>query len=591
MDRQTTIGFVLIFVLLMAWMYMNAPNESTKQQKATAARIDSAKSELAKPQPLPIPAAKENPGKFFSQRTVGQEQTYRIETELYSAELSTKGGLIRKWDLKKYKTWNGFPVQMVDYRSGGDLNLIFTTSDGKLVNTKEFFFDLKSPGAIVDLKKNNFEFEVVYELPIPGGGALRKTYNFNNSRYDVQVEFQFINLSNVVSNFQYQVLWENGLQYAEHNSVDESGFAAAYAFAGKELTEVDASHVGEKATKELSGKVDWIATRTKYFGVALIPSGVATDGAVIVGNRAGVSDNGIIERYELALKIPFKGSNDERASVGVFLGPLDHTLLKSYDNGLEHIMSLGAAWIIRPIAEYVFLPLFLFLHTFISNWGIVIIIFSIIIKLALHPLSRSQMRSMKKMQALQPLMEEVKEKYKDDPAKMNQAVMNLYKEYGVNPAGGCLPLILQLPILYALFSVFRSAIDLRQANFFGWIHDLSIPDIAFSLPLTLPIFAVKDISGIALVMGVTMFVQQKMTVKDPRQKAMVWMMPVMMTLMFNGFPSGLNLYYTMFNIFSIAQQIFIDKQGGNEPLRKVEPKKKGRGGFFGKLGDIPRLKK
>jgi YidC/Oxa1 family membrane protein insertase len=161
----------------------------------------------------------------------------------------------------------------------------------------------------------------------------------------------------------------------------------------------------------------------------------------------------------------------------------------------------------------------------------------------------------------------------------------------VNPAGGCLPLILQLPILYALFSVFRSAIDLRQANFFGWIHDLSIPDIAFSLPLTLPIFAVKDISGIALVMGVTMFVQQKMTVKDPRQKAMVWMMPVMMTLMFNGFPSGLNLYYTMFNIFSIAQQIFIDKQGGNEPLRKVEPKKKGRGGFFGKLGDIPRLKK
>jgi YidC/Oxa1 family membrane protein insertase len=128
---------------------------------------------------------------------------------------------------------------------------------------------------------------------------------------------------------------------------------------------------------------------------------------------------------------------------------------------------------------------------------------------------------MKKMQKLQPLMDELREKYKDDPQKMNQSIMNLYKEYGVNPAGGCLPLLLQMPIMYALYSVFRGAIELRQANFVGWITDLSIPDVIYRLPFKLPLVGIQDISGIAVLMGVTMFFQTKMTTKDPRQKAMV----------------------------------------------------------------------
>jgi YidC/Oxa1 family membrane protein insertase len=198
---------------------------------------------------------------------------------------------------------------------------------------------------------------------------------------------------------------------------------------------------------------------------------------------------------------------------------------------------------------------------------------------------------MRKMQALQPMMEEIREKYKEDPQKMNSQIMNLYKEYGVNPAGGCLPLFLQFPILIALYNVFRSAIELRQADFVWWIHDLSIPDVIFTLPFTIPMFGVQEVSGLALFMGITTFIQQKMSVKDPRQKAMVWMMPVMMTLLFNSFPAGLNLYYFVFNLLSIGQQMYINKQHEGEPLRKADPKKKDKGGFFGKLGDIPRLNK
>ena len=256
------------------------------------------------------------------------------------------------------------------------------------------------------------------------------------------------------------------------------------------------------------------------------------------------------------------------------------------------MMNLGYAWIIRPIAQYILMPLFHGIHFLIPNWGLVIIIFSILIKIALYPLSVSSMKAMKKTQQLQPLMAEIKEKYKDDPEKMNAANMRLYKEYGVNPAGGCLPMLVQLPILYALWAVFRSTIELRHAPFFGWIHDLAAPDVIATLPFAIPIFNITELSGLALLMGITMFVQQKMTVQDPRQKAMVWMMPVMMTLLFNSFAAGLNLYYFVFNLLQILQQVWMNKTGNDEPLRKVEEKPGKKGGIMARIAkDMPKLPK
>jgi len=188
-------------------------------------------------------------------------------------------------------------------------------------------------------------------------------------------------------------------------------------------------------------------------------------------------------------------------------------------------------------------------------------------------------------------MTEIREKHKEDPQKMNQQIMRLYKEYGVNPAGGCLPMLLQLPILYALWAVFGSTIELRQAHFIWWIQDLASPDVIATLPAKIPIFGIDKISGLALAMGVTMFIQQKMTVKDPKQKMMVWMMPVMMTLLFTNFPSGLNLYYFVFNLLSIVQQSYINKIHKDDPLRKVEEKKRS-GGWIAKLSaNMPQQRK
>jgi YidC/Oxa1 family membrane protein insertase len=593
MDRQSTIGFILIFIVLVVWMWLNAPQPKQKQVES-GPKQGILKDTIQTVQPKVQERKEEqlaNPyGKFFSDRAHGQEKIITIETETYRAEVSSRGGVLKKWELKKYKTWNGLPVQLIDYAHQGDFAILFTTSDGRVINTGDLYFNVSASSSYVQLE-GNFEFEVIFTLPASNGGQLVKKMKFRNGEYGFETEIHLINLGSVVANYQFEVAWEHGIRYAEHNSVDESSFAAAYAYTANELTEIDAAKVDEKVQKELSGTIDWVATRNKYFAVALIPISKASEGAYLEGKHNAMPDNGSLESYDIALKMPYRGEQSEKSTLKIFLGPLQHSELKSYGKGLEKIMSLGWAWLIRPISEYIMLPVFTAIHYVVPNWGLVIIIFSILIKVALHPLSKSQMKSMKKMQKLQPLMNELREKYKDDPQKMNQSIMNLYKEYGVNPAGGCLPLLLQMPIMYALYSVFRGAIELRQANFVGWITDLSVPDVIYRLPFQLPLIGIQNISGIAVLMGITMFFQTKMTTKDPRQKAMVWMMPLMMTFLFNGFPAGLNLYYTIFNILSIGQQLLINKQHDDEPLRKVEPKKKTHGGIFKFAKDMPRLKK
>jgi YidC/Oxa1 family membrane protein insertase len=249
------------------------------------------------------------------------------------------------------------------------------------------------------------------------------------------------------------------------------------------------------------------------------------------------------------------------------------------DLGISGMIDMGWDILVRPIGEFLMLPFFKFLHSFIPNFGIVIIVFSLVIRLILWPLSVPQIRSSRKIQLLQPKIAELREKHKDDPQQQQMATMQLYREYGINPVGGCLPMFLQLPILYALWATLSSAIDIRQENFAFWIHDLSIPDVLIELPFSLPLLG-NFVSGLALIMGITLFFQQKMMLTDPKQKAMIYIMPVMLTLMFNHLPSGLNLYYLTFNILSIGQQVYMTKFAKNtmtldDLKREASTKKKG----------------
>jgi len=599
MGKQETLGFVLIVLLLVAWMWLNAPAppppgavpaQDTLGRTTAVVAPETTRTAPAPPPPEPSHSP-DSLGAYFSHLAVGHEKTLTVRTDLYTARVTTHGAQLRTWKLNNFKTWDGYQVQMVDPDYGGDFGLLFLSKDGKEIRSSSLFFEGDFTGGSTVELSNLESHTVTFTLPVSPGKKIIKRMTFRNGSYGCDVEIELHNLGDIIANFEYHIVWESGVRFAEHNSVDEASYSKGFAFSGGELIETNAESFEEPTKHDINGSVDWVAARNKYFAVAMIPEKDATQGALLEGFREKRPDKGESKRYELDLKMPYKGAGSEGAQIRLYLGPLDFDIVSGYEVGLEQIMSLGAAWVIRPITEFIMLPLFALLHFFIPNYGVVIIVFSIIIKVALHPLSRTSMRSMKKMQALQPMMNEIREKHKDDPQKMNAATMNLYKEYGVNPASGCLPMLLQMPILFALYSVFRSSIELRQASFFGWITDLSVPDVAFALPFSLPLIGTDKLSGLALAMGITMFIQQKMTVTDPRQKAMVWMMPIMMTLLFNSLPSGLNLYYFVFNLLSIGQQLWLNKKDGNEPLRKVDPKKR-KSGFMARLTkDLPKMKR
>lgn len=601
MDKQTTIAFILIGAILVLWLYITAPDPSQqpKPKQETTQTADTIINNTNDTLSVNL-SKQENKDVALTQQAVQDsipESITVIETELARFELSNKGGNFKKIFLKKFNNWysagkNGSEedynhlVQLINYSKGGSYDLSFVSVDGRGVNTKDFTFESNLNRSKIQLTGKD-SLKVDYELQLEPGKTLTKTFIFFADKYEVKSEIFFSGFNNLISSNSYDLVWNNGIRFVEKNSVDEANYSNASVYYGDEQVIVNASSIGEKEVKEFRGRVDWLTVRNKYFATVIIPDNPQrVEGAYIEGIASSVGKEGTYEQYDVRLTLPFQNQQEERHSFTLFIGPVDYKELESYGRNLVAIVDFGSffglKFIVRPIAEYILLPLFQFINSFIPNYGIVLIIFSIIIKIVVYPLTKSSYQSMKKMQALQPMLTELKEKFKDDPQKMNKETMKLYSTYGINPAGGCLPMLLQMPIFVALWGMFQSAIDLRQQPFVSWITDLSQPDVIFNLGYKIPLFGISEISGLALLMGITTFIQQKMTIKDPKQQALIYMMPIMLTLLFMSFPSGLNLYYFMFNILSIAQQYYINHKGGPVELVPVaNPNKKK--GFMSRL--------
>ncbi len=591
MDKQTTLAFVLIGMILITWLYFNSPEppKQTKQNKDTTlvTKQNLSKTDSAKNVVEEIKDTTTQTGPFAVNNA--PEQIITIETDLVKLELTSKGGRLKRYYLKEFGTWyyndkkesdfNNRHVQLINTKNGGDLNLVFVTKDGKLVNTSllDFSSDLKDVSYKI---KGKEKLDLSYSYKFDNNKQITKHFTFYGNDYQSLIEVKFDNMKDIISGMRYDLVWGEGINFVEENSVDEANYANASAYAGEEQVIVDASSVGEKIQKDINGKIDWVGLRNKYFAVIIAPVSPDPEGGANFEGVHKATSRGQKEIYSVSLKVPFNGENVQSDKYKFFIGPVDYSLLKSYDKNYQALYDFGSffglKFITRPISEYILLPVFQFLHLFIPNYGFVIIFFSLLIKIALHPLSKQSMKSMKKMQLLQPKIAELKEKYKDDQPRVQKETMKLYQVYGINPAGGCLPTLLQMPILFALFTFFNVAIELRHEPFIFWITNLSSPDIIYTLPFSVPLFGVNHISGLALLLGITMFLQQKQTTKDPSQAALVYIMPVMFTLMFMNFSSGLNLYYFMFNLFSIAQQAIYNRQKGNVELVPVTgPVKKG----------------
>jgi len=595
MDRQSTIAFILIGVILVFWLYLNAPDPQKLPPKTNdSTQVDNNIPIAKEPEVKKEIAEKTKTATDFETEPVLEnpdipEKVITVETDLALIELTTKGARIRKFYLKEYETWYHSKiedstdfynkhVQLINYnKDGGDFNIVFVTKEGKLVNTKSLDFEPDKRQSYIRVNEND---SLVINFTYNAGDdkTLAKQFVFYGNNYNSKVDIILDNLDDLISSYRYDLEWSNGLNFVEKNSVDEANFSNAAAFSADEKVVIDASSEGETVEKVLNGKIDWVGVRNKYFTVIIAPEKPSSDGGADFKGEHITTQYGVRELYAASLRIPFNNSKHQRDSYRLYIGPLEYDILKENGNNYEAIFEfgsfLGLKFITRPISEYLLLPLFKFLHRFIPNYGWVIVVFSFILKFALYPLTRQSYKSMKRMSQLQPKIAELKEKHKGDQQKIQKETMKLYSTYGVNPAGGCLPMLLQMPILFALFTFFNVAIEIRHEPFIFWITDLSAPDIIYTLPFKLPLFGINAISGLAPLLGITMFFQQKMTVKDPNQKAMVYIMPFMMTFLFMSFSSGLNLYYFMFNLLSIAQQYYINKQKGDELVPVKNPKKK-----------------
>ncbi len=607
MDRNTTIAFVLIGAILVIWLFMNTPEQ--KQEKRTdqdtTTVVDQKIKESSPPiveerrmTPIDTVIKEENSLGLFSIAATDPGRIITIETDLAIYELSTKGANFHKVYLKEFNNWYSAnqdkeqnfynkSVQLINYSIGNAYNISFISKEGKAINTGELnFATLPESKHVI---QGDDTLSISFRMELSPTRAIEKKYLFNAGSYLIRSEIIFDGFNGLITDNTYDISWETGIRSVEKNTTNEATYSSADIFYGDEKVVIDAPGDGDKISEDFNGKIDWLAVRNKYFATIMIPTDPSqVEGAYIEGQTFPTKNLGLKEIYNVRLVVPFKGADREKRTIDLYLGPVDYDKLKDININLTALVDFGTffglKFVVRPIAEYLLLPLFKFLNLFIPNYGFVIIVFSLIIKIVVYPLTRKSFQSMKKMQMLQPKITELKEKLKDDPQKMNKETMKLYQTYGVNPAGGCLPILLQMPIFIALWGLFQAAIELRQQPFIFWINDLSAPDVILDMGFKLPLLGVQEISGLALLMGITTFFQQKMSIKDPKQQALVYMMPIMLTILFMTFPSGLNLYYFMFNVFSIAQQYYINHKQDDVELVPVDPSKRKKG-FMQRLMD------
>ncbi len=590
MDRQTTLAFVLIGFILVIWLYFNSPQPTENQPKQTSELVEKEKSDVKESK---IVKNSENSVKVETDSlTIKQnkERIITIESDLLKIELSTYGGNIHKYFLKNYNTWyfDDLPentpwfkkfIQLINIDRGNELDLSFITKNGKLVETSKLEFQLANKPNYYKIDESD-SLTLVFTFQFDETRSVQKIFKFYGNSYQSKFDVKFNKMSDYITGENYDITWNNGINFVELDATQEATYATGNAYTGGELFTAEIPSVGEKKQKTINGNIEWVGVKNKYFGFILDPIKDYNNGGAFFESEKLVNKYGEKVYNKISFKVPIKNLDNHTDSFHFFGGPLQYDMLTDYDKKYESMVDFGSFFgitlLIRPISEYFLLPLLTFLHSFIPNYGIVIIIFSLLIKIVLHPLTDKSFQSMKRMQLLQPEITAIKEKYANDQQRIQKETMALYSKYGVNPAGGCLPMLFQMPILFALFAFFKVVVELRQQPFFGWINNLSEPDVIVKLPFNIPFLGLDQISGLAVLLGVTMFLQQKMTMKDPSQKALVYIMPVMFTFMFMSFSSGLNLYYLMFNIFSITQQYWVNKTG-IQKLEIVDPKKQKKG--------------
>jgi YidC/Oxa1 family membrane protein insertase len=591
MDKNSIIGLVLIFLILIGFAWYSQPGEAELQamkqkqdsiamvqRQADSIKIATAKTENAIAKTTDTLAAQAAYGTFAS-FAKGEEQFTTLENEELKVTFTNKGGRIYSVQLKNHKKFDKTDLILFT-GSNNRFDYTFNTADGKTINTSDLYFtaqpaaDGKSMSMKVELGPNQY-LEQAYSLTTDNNQMVQYQLNLVGLQQTVAATANHLELN-----------WQQHILHQEKNFENEVRTSTVYFKTGEDEPDFISETKEEK--KEITTPTQWISYKQQFFNTTIIAKQPLTNATVETRNDPSGE---YVKAIASTITVPYAHAGNESFGLTFYFGPNHYKTLAKLDISLERIVPMG--WgIFRWVNKYFVINVFYFLNQYIGSFGIIILILTVLLKTLLLPLVYKSYLSTAKMRVLKPELDEIKEKFGDDMTKIQQENMKLYQKVGVNPLGGCIPMLLQLPILFAMFQFFPSAFELRQQAFL-WADDLSTYDSIYNLSFSLPGYG-DHVSLFTILMTVSSLVythyNNQMTAVTGQMKWLSYIMPVIFMFVLNSYAAGLNYYYFLSNLATISQQLiirrFVDDKAIHAELQENKKKPMQKSKFQAKLEEI-----
>ncbi len=635
MDKKSIIGILLIFLILVVFSIINKPSkeqiEAAKHRQDSIARVEAEKAAVlmqqqqAEKTALEIAAAtpdtlnpdlqlKEKTDEFgaFGVAAVGTEEFYTLENNLMKITFSNKGGRAYSVQLKNYQTHDSLPLLLFD---GPDnrfgLNFF---AQNRSIETDNFFFTLEGDKQNVvvtgpEVKKgsegrNKFNKQnpgskesIKFKLEVAPGSFIENVYTLEYNSFLVDFDINLQGMNQYIASNQTFLNLKWAIEVPRQEKISKFG-EDRYTNITYKFFEDETNHLSNTKSEEenLSTRLKWIGFKQLFFSSTIIADDAFP--SALIKQEKTEKDPKYLAAFSADITVPYEGKQTETNGMQFYFGPNHYQTLKQYNLDLERQIDLGYA-IVRPVNKWLIIPVFNFLRNYIDNFGIIILLLTIIIKVILFPFTYKSYVSQAKMRVLKPEVDELNGKYGPDKAmEKQQAMMALYKKAGVNPMGGCLPMLLQMPILFAMFFFFPTSIELRQEGFL-WATDLSTYDSILNLPFEIPFYG-SHVSLFCLLMTITTIISTAMNQQSlnsqsmPGMKTMMYMMPIMFLFILNSYSSGLSYYYFLANVITIGQtylmRYFVDEDKIHAQLQANKKKPVQKSNFQKRLEDMARQK-
>ena len=561
MDRNSAIGLTLIAALLLAYFYWFSPKPQPQATEPVTTQSPSRDvPETSGHEDTVADSVLASTYGDFSSFARGSEKITPVETEDLRIAFSSKGGIIRELELKNYKTYSQRPLKLVT--PDRTTFSLLTNYEGKEVDLYSLYYHSSQ-------RQEGDTTVVTFSLQLTGGGSLTHIYSIPAKGYEIRYRIEQRGLGEKLSGDNLTLKWNDDIRPLEKDIRDSRNNSAITYYEVNDgyghLSEASSGTESETFSEPLK----WVSIKQKFFLAAIIAKHQFSGGEVsTVTNDA---DTAVVEHAKVTLFIPKASITGGQGDFKFYIGPNDYQEIDVVAEDFERNVYLG--WPpIYWINKFVIFPVFHFLTSFISNYGLIIVILVILLKMVLAPLSYRSYLSMAKMRVLKPELDEIKEKHGDDAQKVQQEQLKLYQQVGVNPISGCIPVLLQMPILFAMFYLFPASIELRQQSFL-WAEDLSTYDSVIQLGFELPFGVGSHISLFTLLMTISTLIytwqnNQLSNVQGP-MKSMSYIMPVIFLFFLNSFSAGLTFYYFVSNLVTFAQQAIIRRFVDENKIRVI----------------------